>query len=272
MTGMGPQQFAFFRICLGAYLAGFGLLLLPYSTELLSSEGIYGFDIRGFRWFDWVLPTVLGDDPSPAVARAAVSGLIVAGLALAAGFYRRVAALLGWYLLACIVDRDLGLLSPSIPFVGWLLIATLLVPAGEGWSVLQRAPTSDWIFPKALFRASWIVMAIAYSLSGFAKLQTPEWIDGTALQYAFGLPFAREGGLTGILLALPDVFVRLLTWMALLGEVAFAPLSLFSLGRLVAWVVMVAMHLMLLATMAFPELSLGMLLIHVFTFDRRWFA
>jgi hypothetical protein len=270
MNAVSAGQFVVFRIALGAYFVGFGTLLLPYAPELLSDQGILEHYWRGFRLFAGALPNVLEYDTSPAIAYAVVAAMIASGIGISLGLCRRTCALVAWYTLACVVNRNAGLANPSIPFVGWLCFATVIVPLGEGTTIRLRSTVADWAMPPALFRAAWIVMAVAYSVSGIAKLSTPEWLDGSALAYVMELPFAREGGPADVVRSLPDAALRLMTWLALFGEVAFAPLSLFRAGRAIAWTIMVAMHLMLLATMDFAELTAGMFLIHIFTFDRRW--
>ena len=270
MNAIGAGQFAVFRIALGVYFIGFGAMLLPHATELLSDEGILEHYWRGLRLFAGAFPNVLEHDASPATARVVVAAMIVSGAGLVLGVFRRTCALIAWYTLACVVNRNAGLANPSIPFIGWLCFASMVVPLGEGWTVRSRTASVDWAMPAALFRAAWIVMAVAYSVSGLAKLATPEWIDGSALSYVLEMPFARRGGAAAVLQSLPAIAMSLMTWLALLGEVAFAPLSLFRTGRAVAWTIMVAMHLMLLVAMDFAELTAGMLLIHIFTFDQRW--
>jgi len=252
------------------FIFSYGALLLPYSTELLSAEGLLGTQWRGLRFFQSALPNYLEANPSPGVAYAFVLVLTLAGAGVALGWFRRTCALVAWYAFACIVDRNVGLSNPGIPFAGWLCLACAIVPSGEGWTVSSRRANPDWQMPPALFRAAWIVMAVAYSVSGIAKLQSPEWIDGTALSYVIDLPFARQEGVVRLVAASPDFLLRIFTWTALVGEALFAPLSLFRVGRAIAWSMMVGMHVTLLLVMDFPELSSGMLLIHVFTFDRRW--
>ena len=72
-----------------------------------------------------------------------------ASLALAAGWHDRAAALFIWYAGACLLGRNPLIANPSLPFVGWLLLA---------WAVLapdERLPT--------LRTAAWVVMAAGYT-------------------------------------------------------------------------------------------------------------
>jgi predicted DCC family thiol-disulfide oxidoreductase YuxK len=113
-------------------------------------------------------------------------------------------------------------------------------------------------------------MALAYSYSGYTKLVSPSWTDGTALAYVLQNPLARPTWLREALLALPPVFLQLATWGGLLLELLFAPLALARRARPWIWSLMVLMHLGLLTIVDFADLTYGMLFLHGFTFDPAW--
>jgi predicted DCC family thiol-disulfide oxidoreductase YuxK len=75
----------------------------------------------------------------------------------------------------------------------------------------------------------------------------------------------REG-----LLALPEAALMTLTWGTLAVELLFAPLALWGRSRPWIWLALVLMHLGLLTVVDFADLSLGMLMLHLFTFDPAW--
>lgn len=271
MTTYSPRQFALFRIALGIYVATFALLIFPYATELLSDQGMLQRYSGGIRFFRYLLPNPLEWYPSPGFVHAFVATVALLGLGLALGVGRRFCALGAWYGMACLVDRNDGFTNPALPFVGWLCLATTLVPLGEGWSLFLRDARENWRMPRALFRAAWIVMAVAYTYSGLVKLQSQAWVEGSALRYVVDMPFAREAGFAALFAALPGWALAILTYVTLLGEIAFLPASYWRIGRAIVWSTMVGMHLLLLLVMSFPELTAGMLLVHLFTFDRRWY-
>lgn len=270
MTWYRAEQFALVRIALGAFLAAYGCLLLPHAGELLGSEGMLAHWGHGFRWFPRALPSPLEGTPSLVTVYAMLALVIASGAALALGAARRAAAVAAWYGVACLLARNPSLINPAMPFVGWLCLATVIVPQGEGWSVRQRRADPGWTMPPALFHSAWIVMAVAYSFSGLVKLTSPAWVDGSALGLVLDTPFARDGWGNRTVAALPELVLHGMTWLTLIGEIAFAPLCLHRYGRILAWVVMAGMHVVLLLTMAFPELTMAMFLIHAFTFDARW--
>jgi predicted DCC family thiol-disulfide oxidoreductase YuxK len=149
---------------------------------------------------------------------------------------------------------------------------TVLPTAPYGsWAARGRAdPGGGWRLPAALFAAAWIVLALGYTYSGFTKLLSPSWRDGTALAHVLDNPLARPGPVRTALLALPPAFLHAATWAALGLELAFAPLALVRRLRPWLWGLMLAMHLGLLVLIDFADLSLGMVLIHGFTWDPAW--
>jgi len=114
-------------------------------------------------------------------------------------------------------------------------------------------------------------MAAGYTASGLIKLESPSWVDGTAFLHLIENPLARPGFVRDLLVAAPSSVHAALTWFVLALEILFLPLCLFRIGRLVAWTSMLAMHIGILTTVDFADLSFGMVMIHLFTFDPRWF-
>jgi predicted DCC family thiol-disulfide oxidoreductase YuxK len=197
----------------------------------------------------------------------------LATLPLALGIYDRFAAVFLWYVWACLFGRNPLIANPSMPFVGWMLLAhALLPPAPYGsWKARNRAdPAGNWAMPELIFLAAWIVMALGYTYGGATKLVSPSWADGTALSRVLANPLARPGPLRELLLGLPPLPMRVATWSALALELLFAPLALSRKLRPWIWLGMVGMHLGLLLMVDFADLTCGMLLVHFFTFDPDW--
>jgi predicted DCC family thiol-disulfide oxidoreductase YuxK len=268
MTG---GQYSLVRAALGAYLTVRLALLLPYAAELFSSAGMVpdGTASPLLRAF----PNVLALVDTPAFVAAFVATGVVAALLLAAGWHDRAAALYLAYLGACLFGRNPLIANPSLPFVGWMLLAhALLPPAPYGsWAARDRAdPGGGWTFPRSLHVVAWIVMAASYSYSGWCKLDSPSWLDGTALRHVLENPLARPIVLRDLLSTLPPAAFAAMTWSVLALEIAYAPLALVARLRPWLWLVMAAMHVGLVALIDFAELSAGMLLLHAFTFDPAW--
>jgi hypothetical protein len=141
------------------------------------------------------------------------------------------------------------------------------LPRSPSW---LGATSSPFAFEPRLFGVLWIVMALGYSYSGYTKLISPSWVDGTALYHVLHNPLARDTPLRELLVALPMPLLKLKAWGALAAELAFAPLALSRRLRPYLWLAMVAMHVGLLLLIDFADLTLAMLVVHGFTFDPGW--
>jgi len=269
-NGWTIGQFRVWRACFGVYLAFHFAALLPWATELFSSKGALP---RGtlsplFHLF----PNLFLLCDSPAFVLGCVAAAAVSGALFALGRFDRWMAIFLWYIWACLYGRNPLIGNPSLPFIGWLLLAYALVPRlprGQDEAGNEQS-FGTWRMPEDVFAAAWILMAIAYSYSGYAKLTSPSWVDGSALRHVLHNPLARDTALRISLLALPPLSLRLATWGALFLELFFAPLSLFRKLRPALWLAMLGMHLGLLALVNFSDLTLGMLVLQFFTFDPAW--
>lgn len=269
--GWTGGQYSVYRALLGAYLAWHFAALLPWGGEVFSDRGVLpdGRLSPLLRLFP--NPLLLADGPAAVSALLCVG--VLAGLALAVGWRDRIAALVAWFALAALLGRNPLIANPSLPYVGLLLLLHAGVPRAPYGSLEARGrvdPAGGWFLPRDLWRVAWILMALGYSFSGFSKLASPSWRDGSAVARVLANPLARPDGLPEVLLALPEGFLRLLTWGALAFELGFAALALVRPLRAPAWAAMLAMHLGLILLIDFADLSLGMLLLHLFTFDPRW--
>jgi len=232
----------------GGYLLVHFAMLLPYGAELFSSRGVLPSSPL-MQLFPNVLS--ISDAPSFVIALLAIGAL--ASIAMIAGFHDRTAAAVIWYILACLFCRNPLIGNPSLPFVGWML----LVHA---------------IDPRDRIEATWIVTALAYTYSGWTKLASPSWIDGTAIAHVLMNPLARPTFLRIAILGLPAPLLHGMTWSTLALELLYAPLALSRRARPVIWTLMLMMHIGLLALIDFGDLSAAMIVVHLFTFDRGWLS
>jgi hypothetical protein len=266
MKHIPAAQFAFFRIALGVYLAIHFAQLIPSGTELFSRDGMLS-DTRLNLTFG-IFPNPLTRWDSPECVTAFLIGLIILSLAFTAGAFRRSAAVLIWFGWACLFNRNNLIVNPSIPYIGLLLLLSALVPLGEGWILAKER--ADWQFPSGVYWTAWILLAAGYSYSGWMKLLSPSWIDGSALSHILNNPLARPGWARDTLLQLPDLDRQIATWAALMVELLFLPLSFCLTTRKVAWLAMIGLQIAILCLVNFADLTIAMLLVHLFTFDPRW--
>ncbi len=266
---ISPYQFAFFRILFGVYLLWHFLSLVPYGKELFSRSGVYS-DPSQSPTYSFFPNALLLVDSSPfgvqlfLVVLSGLSGLILIGK------YRRIASILLWYGFACVVNRNPLISNPSIPYVGLMLLFLGLIPSGEPFSLFAPRQQKAWYFPKSVYTISWFLLAIGYTFSGLVKLNSPSWVDGTAMIHLVTNPLARPGVFRDLFLSLPTFFTAGVTYLTLAGEILFLPLSVSRKGRFIAWLWMCCMHIGVLTMVSFADLSLGMIMIHLFLFDPLW--
>jgi predicted DCC family thiol-disulfide oxidoreductase YuxK len=270
-NGWTGGQYSIFRAIFGAYLFVHFAQLAPWTAEVFSNGGQLP-DAAASPILHY-FPNVLAFCDSPAFLSCFVA--LGAGLSLlfAAGIQDRWAAVGTWYVWACLLGRNPLIANPSIPYVGWMLLAHAALPRPRFGAWVSRGRVAGelpWRMPPPIFAAAWILMALGYSYSGVTKLLSPSWQDGSALLRMLANPLGRPGGIHGVLLALPPILVKTATWGALSLELLFAPLSLFRRLRPWLWGLLLSMHVLLIVAVDFADLSLGMVMLHLLTFDPAW--
>lgn len=273
MSGNGwtGGQYSLVRLALGLYLLQHFAFLLPYGPELFSSAGVLP-DARTSP-LATLFPNVLAWFDAPWVVQALLGAGTVAGVGIALGWHDRPAAVVAWYGLACTFGRNPLIANPSLPYLGWMLLAHACLPPapyGSRAAIGRADPGGGWRFPAPWFRLAWIALAVGYTYSGITKLASPSWLDGSAMARVLENPLARPGALREALVALPQGWLRAATWGALAAELLFAPLALARRARPFVWTALLAMHLGLMVLIDFADLSAAMVLFHLFTFDPAW--
>jgi predicted DCC family thiol-disulfide oxidoreductase YuxK len=264
-------QYSLFRGLLGTYLCVHFLMLVPWAGEVFSNVGVLP-DASVSPLFG-IFPNLFHVSDTPSF----VTGVLIAAaglsVALALGTQDRIAAVLLWWIWASLFGRNPLIANPSLPYVGLLLLLHAGTPRSPfgAWSMRGRLdPGGGWTLPRDLHRVAWILMSAGYTYSGLAKLASPSWRDGTALERVLNNPLARTNALREGLLQLPDSVLRFATWGALGFEVLFVVFALIARLRPLAWCAMLAMHIGIVFLIDFADLSFGMVLLHLFTFDPAW--
>ena len=253
--------YSIFRIIFGIYLIIHFTYLLPWGAELFSNEGMLPKGSLSPLYH--LFPNILLLNDSPLVVYIILSTGVLSSICLLLGKMDRYAAILSWYILTCLFDRNPLIANPSLPYVGWLLLAHACLP-------LYNKVNYTWRIPTGVFFAAWLAMAMGYSYSGYTKLISPSWLDGSAFKHVLYNPLAHSNLITEILLHIPEMGIKCLTWGALILELSFAPLSLFTRIRPWIWLMLFSMHINLLFIIRFPDLSFGMIILHLFTFNPEW--
>ena len=264
-------QYSLFRALLGLYLLVHFVHLLPWSAEVFSSSGM--IDVAGKSPLVKLFPNVLLVCDAPWFVTGFVgAGALASGLLLI-GAFDRGAALVVWYVWACLLGRNPLISNPGLPYVGWILLAHATMPISPfgSWQARDRVdPDGGWRFPPIVFAGAWILLALGYGYSGITKLVSPSWVDGSAFRHLLENPLARDTWLRAALLATPPFVLKAATWAALAAELAFPLLALSRRTRPIAWTALFALHLGLFVLVDFADLTLGMVMVHLFTFDPAW--
>ena len=263
---MSGWQFTVFRIVFGLYLAVHFLTLMPYAGELFGASGLIAD--AGMNPTAGLFPTPFAWALSDGLSVFLIGGLAVCSLLFAGGLGRPWTAVVLWFGWSALFHRNNLIANPSIPYVGLLLMLCALVPKGEP---LSRGGTREaWSMPRWVWRCAWVLMAVGYTFSGWTKLSSPSWVDGSAMRFLLENPLARDAWMRDLMVMLPDSLLMGMTWLTLLAELLFLPLAIWGRSRPWIWLLLVGMHLGIIAVVDFADLSLGMLMIHLFTFDPDW--
>lgn len=266
MKTFSPWQFTLFRIVLGTYLAIHFASLLPYAVELFGANGL--IENPALNPTSGLFPNPLNLKLLDWAVHGFVAILTLCALAFTVGFRRSTMALVLWFGWTALFHRNNLIANPSLPYIGLLLVLCALIPKGEPLRFGKNV--EKWEMPVWIFRCAWILMAAGYTFSGITKLVSPSWIDGTAIGYVIENPLARPGAMRDLMRQLPDFLIKGLTWGTLLAEIAFLPLAIWKKSRPWIWLSMILLHFGIILVVDFTDLSLGMLMIHAFTFDPSW--
>lgn len=261
MTSYSSRQFAVFRLLFGVYLVVLFARVIPYASELFGDEAL-PLTVQPLR----PLPNLLAASGRPMEF---VAVLTLLAVLFTAGVLRRSAALLLWYGLYCLVHRNPSIEEISLSYVSWLLLACVLIPKGESFS-LRGQPNPDWAMPPIILFSAWLVLAVSYAIAGGAKLTSSVWTDGSLLEYILDSSFSRDWWFTRLVRLLPPFVLSLATWTTLAAEMLFLPMCFFRRTRMLAWSALALMNFGIMLLLDIAQVSIAMLLFHLFVFDTRW--
>ncbi|CAF0863280.1 unnamed protein product [Adineta steineri] len=261
------RQLQIFQLLFGIYLTIHFAQLIPYATELFGRDGM----IADPRWSPTYgfFPNILNlIDHSSTFLNIFLIFLSCLSVIFALRlFVPRVIALVLWYGWACLLNRNVLISNPGIPYIGLLLLAFSLIKFEKQE---EKHEINTQVFPW-LYWGGWTLYALGYTISGLHKLQSPSWIDGSALRHVLQSPLSRDNFLCHSLLNMNPLVLEISTWASLFVEISFLPLGLFYHTRKVYWLAFLALHLGVLLVVNFTDLTLGVLAMHFFLFDPRWF-
>lgn len=222
-----------------------------------------------------IIPNPLMDYDTPMVILTMLLIGSACGAVIAIGYYDRISSIIAIIILSWLYARNPLIANPSLPVVGWMLLAHTFIPTNSYGTWHARGEPNKWVkwfYPKQIWIAAWVLLAVAYSYSGYTKLLSPSWVNGSAISIVLENPLARDHFLNSFLLGLPPFFLQLLTWGVIIIELLFIVFCFWEWTRKWAWFSMLGIQFGFLVFLNFADLTFPMLLIHALTFDKNWLS
>lgn len=260
-------QFAIWRILFGLYILFYFVRLFPYSVELFSSDG--AMPNPAVNLTHGIFPNILDYYDSAYFIISFFYLMIIFSFFFTIGYFRRTSSFFLWYGWACMFNRNNLTEDPVLPYIGWLLMACALIPSGEPLSI-SKPKNKKWEMPAVIYYGAWLILGLSYTVTGIEKYFAPSWKNGLALKMIYESSIAWKWPLTAFMISLPLVLLKIQTWFAMALQTLSLPLYIFRKTRFWGWLVMTITHLIVLLTLDLVQVSLGILLFHLFVFDYRW--
>ncbi len=252
-------QYAVLRIGLGALITIYFIQLLPFFPVQFSQEGWLAnrqdlfLPISG----QWSVLFLLGDKTQTLYFFLTT---IFCASAFTLGFFTKVTGWISLIALISIWNRNPLILDGDDAILRVMLFYLLLSPCGHALSIDSgyKCPNiKSEVWPLRLIQFQ---LAFIYFVSGWVKFHSPEWQDGSVLQYVLIHPEYSRWDFTPLisnpffLLLLSAVTFTIMWWEVLFPCLLFHPKS-----RRICIFIGVAFHVGLLVFMNlrwFPEIML----------------
>jgi hypothetical protein len=261
------------RIAYGILVFAWAVSLAPDLSAFFTDGGLDGSQMIKAPGV-WGL---LGIVPGGGAVLALYAALLLAALALAAGWCTRLAAAVVFVALLSFERRNPWVFNGGDGLLRIIAFYLMLSPAGAALSVDRRRRHPDasfWAFPA---RAPWalrlmqIQLSVVYLAGVWDKVQGMAWNQGTAVSYAL-----RVSDLNGLpvpaFLSHSPVVVNLLTYGTLATELALGILIWNRRARPVVMLAGVALHLSIGWAIRVGFFGLGMFVLYIAFLDPDWAA
>src|SRR5262249_26759279 len=169
-NGWTGGKYSLYRSAFGIYLFVHFAQLIPWGAEVFSNQGVIS-DASNSP-FIFLFPNILAFWDSPLVVTLILVTAAGASILFAIGKFDRAGAVIIWYIQACLLGRNPLIANPSLPYIGWLLLAHACLPpaAFRSLAIKVQNTTLEWKMPQQIYTAAWILLALGYTYSGFKKL------------------------------------------------------------------------------------------------------
>lgn len=249
------------RIAFGLLITTWTLSLLPDLTDLLGTRGVMpAQNVEPFQWglFGWW--------PSDQALVIGWAVLLVSGVALTAGWYSRVAAIIVFVLVVSFQHRNPHVFNSGDNLIRVEALILAISPCGAALSLDRlRSVGRFWsaeIRPHWPLRLMQVQLSLIYLSTVLVKLRGDTWPEGTATSYALRL---RDMAILPVPQAISTSppLMNVATWGTLATELAIG--ILVWIPRLRPWVLAagVALHLSIMATLSVGFFSPAMFVLYL---------
>jgi hypothetical protein len=261
------QYFSCIRLLFGLWLVQHFLLLFPIADELYGQEGM---KVAGASLY---LKGTLAFARTPLAIKTLCLFAIFLSLCFTLKIFRRTASALLGLIWVFFFHQNLLTYNPLLPFIGWLLFAQAMVPATEVRFPWEREK-EPFNYPPVLFKGLWLITILGYVSGGLHKwMDSSLWQNGHALDYIYRYYQAvRFDFIANSFLSLPELTRRLINWTVLFIDIFFITGFFNKRLRLFFWFMTTLMHVGILLTLKFGEISIGMIIVHFFLVEKDWFS
>lgn len=259
-----PQQMyplGLVRIAFGALVIVWTLWLIPLRHTMLGPDGITAAQPSIPQ--TWGVFSIWNSD---AAIMAGIVVLLVAGIALLAGWHSRVAAVVVFVLILSLERRNPWMFNSGDALIRIEALLLAVSPCGAALSLDQRRRGDS--FWSAQIRPNWpirllqVQFSIVYLAAVQAKLAGQPWLNGTAVSYVLRIEDMARLPLPRWLVA-NAIAMNAATWAVLAIELALAILVWFPRSRPWVLVAGIAMHLTIDLTIAIGIFSYAMFILYL---------
>lgn len=257
------RQYALLRIALGSLITLYLLGFIPLFTDQFSPQGWLGTkrELDLYHSGSW---SILFLTPSQTQSWVFFSIALISAVAFTLGLLTRLFGFITLISLISMWNRNPLIMDGDDAILRIMLFYLLLSPSGHALSIDSRVrhyKLQAEIWPLRLIQ---IQLILVYFVSGWVKFHSPEWLNGTVLQYVLIHPEYSRWNFNGLMKQ--PVFLNILDWLAFMimwWEVLFPVLMLFRISRIAAIGTGVIFHIGLLLLMHLRLFSVIMLMLYI---------
>jgi hypothetical protein len=257
------RQYALLRIGLGSLIVLYLINLMPLFASQFGPEGWLDAktDLDLYHAGSWSILFLI---ESTEQAKMFFWLVLVSALAFTAGFLTRTTGFITLVGLISLWNRNPLIMDGDDAILRIMLFYLLLSPSGNALSIdarIRQRKRSAEIWPLRMIRGQLILV---YFISGWVKFHSPEWLDGTVLQYVLIHPEYSRWNMS-VLMEYPFFLYLLsgLSFLVMWWELLFPVLVLWRFSRSTAIVAGVAFHTALLLLMHLRLFSVIMLVLYI---------